>query len=115
MFGTITSTRRPMSLTSISRGSGPRSTRISEALSSIRSGAPDIPSVTALSKLFRTTAFRLSLTYLALFSAAAIVAMFYIYWNTTVLLQRQLSETIDAELQGLAEQYKAGRLDQLIR
>jgi signal transduction histidine kinase len=71
--------------------------------------------VTALSKLFRTTAFRLSLTYLALFSAAAIVAMFYIYWNTTVLLQRQLSETIDAELQGLAEQYKAGRLDQLIR
>jgi hypothetical protein len=45
--------------------------------------------VTALSKLFRTTAFRLSLTYLALFSAAAIVAMFYIYWNTTVLLQRQ--------------------------
>ncbi len=71
--------------------------------------------MTALSKLFRTTAFRLSLTYLALFSAAAIVAMFYIYWNTTVLLQRQLSETIDAELQGLAEQYKAGRLDQLIR
>jgi signal transduction histidine kinase len=71
--------------------------------------------VTALSKLFRTTAFRLSLTYLALFSAAAVVAMFYIYWNTTVLLQRQLSETIDAELQGLAEQYKAGRLDQLVR
>ncbi len=71
--------------------------------------------MTALSKLFRTTAFRLSLTYLALFSAAAAVAMLYIYWNTTVLLQRQLSETIDAELQGLAEQYKAGRLDQLVR
>ena len=71
--------------------------------------------MTALSKLFRTTAFRLSLTYLALFSAAAIVAMFYIYWNTTVLLQRQLSQTIDAELQGLAEQYQAGGLDQLVR
>jgi len=71
--------------------------------------------VTALTKLFRTTTFRLSLTYLALFSAAAIVAIFYIYWNTTVLLSRQLNQTIDAELKGLAEQYRGGGLDQLIR
>src|SRR4029078_11514299 len=72
-------------------------------------------SVTALTKLFRTTTFRLSLTYLALFSAAAIVAIVYIYWNTTVLLSRQLNQTIDAELKGLAEQYRAGGLDQLVR
>jgi signal transduction histidine kinase len=71
--------------------------------------------VTALTKLFRTTTFRLSLTYLALFSAAAIVAIFYIYWNTTVLLSRQLNQTIAAELKGLAEQYRAGGLDQLVR
>jgi len=71
--------------------------------------------VTALTKLFRTTTFRLSLTYLALFSAAAIVAIFYIYWNTTVLLSRQLNQTIDAELKGLAEQYRGGGLDQLVR
>ena len=71
--------------------------------------------MTALTKLFRTTTFRLSLTYLALFSAAAIVAIFYIYWNTTVLLSRQLNQTIDAELKGLAEQYRAGGLDQLVR
>jgi signal transduction histidine kinase len=71
--------------------------------------------VTALTKLFRTTTFRLSLTYLALFSAAAIVALAYIYWNTTVLLSRQLNQTIDAELKGLAEQYRAGGLDQLVR
>jgi signal transduction histidine kinase len=71
--------------------------------------------VTALTKLFQTTTFRLSLTYLALFSAAAIVAIFYIYWNTTVLLSRQLNQTIDAELKGLAEQYRAGGLDQLVR
>jgi signal transduction histidine kinase len=68
-----------------------------------------------LTKLFRTTTFRLSLTYLALFSAAAIVAIFYIYWNTTVLLSRQLNQTIDAELKGLAEQYRQGGLDQLVR
>jgi signal transduction histidine kinase len=71
--------------------------------------------VTALTKLFRTTTFRLSLTYLALFSAAAIVAIVYIYWNTTVLLSRQLNQTIDAELKGLAEQYRGGGLDQLVR
>ncbi len=71
--------------------------------------------MTALTKLFRTTTFRLSLTYLALFSAAAVVAVFYIYWNTTVLLSRQLNQTIDAELKGLAEQYRGGGLDQLVR
>jgi signal transduction histidine kinase len=71
--------------------------------------------VTALTKLFRTITFRLSLTYLALFSVAAIVAIAYIYWNTTVLLSRQLNQTIDAELKGLAEQYRAGGLDQLVR
>jgi signal transduction histidine kinase len=71
--------------------------------------------VTALTKLFRTTTFRLSLTYLALFSAAAILAIAYIYWNTTVLLSRQLNQTIDAELKGLAEQYRAGGLGQLVR
>jgi len=71
--------------------------------------------VTALTKLFRTTTFRLSLTYLALFSAAAVVAVFYIYWNTTVLLSRQLNQTIDAELKGLAEQYRGGGLEQLVR
>jgi signal transduction histidine kinase len=71
--------------------------------------------VTALTKLFRTTTFRLSLTYFALFSAAAIVAIVYLYWNTTVLLSRQLNQTIDAELKGLAEQYRAGGRDQLVR
>ena len=47
--------------------------------------------MTALTKLFRTTTFRLSLTYLALFSVAAVVAIFYIYFNTTVLLTRPIS------------------------
>ncbi|MGB6906616.1 MAG: two-component sensor histidine kinase, partial [Methyloceanibacter sp.] len=71
--------------------------------------------MTALTKLFRTTTFRLSLTYLALFGAAAVVAIFYIYWNTTVLLTRQLHDTIDAELTGLAEQYTGGGLNRLVR
>src|SRR4029079_12952123 len=103
-----------MSSTSIFPASGPRSTRISAIPSCTRAEAPATPSVTALTKLFRTTTFRLSLTYLALFGAAAVVAISYIYWNTTVLLTRQLHETIDAELKGLAEQYSAGGLDRLV-
>jgi signal transduction histidine kinase len=43
------------------------------------------------------------------------VAIVYLYWNTTVLLSRQLNQTIDAELKGLAEQYRAGGRDQLVR
>ncbi len=70
--------------------------------------------MTALTKLFRTTTFRLSLTYLALFGAAAVVAISYIYWNTSVLLSRQLHDTINAELKGLAEQYSGGGLNRLV-
>ncbi len=65
-------------------------------------------------KLFRTTTFRLSIMFLVLFGAAAAVAIGYIYWNTTVLLSRQLDETIEAEIQGLAEQYRAGGLTRLV-
>ncbi len=71
--------------------------------------------MTAPSKLFRTTAFRLSLLYLAVFGMAAILAIGYIYWNTNILLSRQLDQTIQAELSGLAEQYRAGGLRQLVR
>jgi signal transduction histidine kinase len=70
--------------------------------------------VTVPSKLFRTTAFRLSLIYLALFAAAAILAIGYVYWNTSILLSRQLNQSIEAELDGLADQYKAGGLSQLV-
>jgi signal transduction histidine kinase len=71
--------------------------------------------VTALSKLFRTTTFRLSLAYLALFGTAAMLTIFYIYWNSTVFLTRQLHQTVEAETRGLAEQYQAGGIGQLAR
>jgi len=59
-------------------------------------------------KLFRTTTFRLALILMALFGTAAAGAIGYIYWQTNVLLNRQLEQTIEAEIQGLAEQYRAG-------
>ncbi|MFD0986789.1 sensor histidine kinase [Methyloligella solikamskensis] len=71
--------------------------------------------MTAPSKLFRTTAFRLSLLYLAVFGLAASLAIGYIYWNINILLSRQLDESIQTELSGLAAQYRSGGLRQLVR
>lgn len=67
------------------------------------------------SKLFRTTTFRMSLLYLCLVIATASLAVAYIYWNSTLLLSRQLDATIEAEIQGLAEQYRGGGLTRLIK
>ncbi|MGD9868978.1 MAG: sensor histidine kinase [Hyphomicrobiales bacterium] len=64
-------------------------------------------------KLYRSAAFRLSLLYMALFAAAAALSIGYIYWNTNVLLGHQLEQTIDAEIQGLAEQYRSGGIVRL--
>lgn len=71
--------------------------------------------MTALAKLVRTTAFRLSLTYLALSAAAAALVVGYIYWNTQNLLQRQLEQSIVAELQNLQGHYRRGGLERLTR
>lgn len=57
-------------------------------------------------KFFRTTAFRLSLIFMALFGTAAAAAMAYIYLNTDALLSRRLEQTINTEIQGLAEHYR---------
>jgi signal transduction histidine kinase len=66
-------------------------------------------------KLFRTTTFRLSVLNLVLFATAASVAIAYIYWNTSGLIARQLEGVIQAEIQGLAEQYRAGGMARLTK
>ena len=66
-------------------------------------------------KLFRTTTFRLAFILMALFGAAATCSIGYIYWQTNVLLTRQLEQTIEAEIQGLAEQYHSGGMFTLAR
>lgn len=52
---------------------------------------------------------------MALFGTAAAGAIGYIYWQTNVLLARQLEQTIEAEIQGLAEQYRAGGISNLAK
>ncbi len=77
--------------------------------------ARGIWSVTALFKLFRTTTFRFSLIFLLFFGSAAVVAIGYIYWNAKVLLIQQLNQTVQAEIQGLAEQYQQGGMPLLTK
>lgn len=50
-----------------------------------------------------------------MFGTAAALAITYIYWNTSGLLERQLEGTIQVEIRGLAEQYRSGGISQLTR
>ncbi len=67
-----------------------------------------------VSKLFRTTAFKLSLAYLAVFAICAFLALGYVAWNARAVLDDQIVSTIDAEINGLSEQYNTGGLRRLI-
>jgi signal transduction histidine kinase len=68
-----------------------------------------------LIRLLRTTAFRSFFIYFALFAITVASAVAYIYWQTDVLLTQQLQDTIQAEVQGLDEQYRSGGMEQLVR
>ncbi|MFN0190499.1 MAG: sensor histidine kinase [Aestuariivirga sp.] len=57
-------------------------------------------------KLLRTSTFRLAALYLLLFAISVGALLAYVYWNTAGLLERQTDETIRAEVQGLADQYR---------
>ncbi|WP_336487805.1 sensor histidine kinase [Methylobacterium nigriterrae] len=67
-----------------------------------------------LGKLFRTTAFKLSLAYLVVFAAFAFFALGYVAWSARRVLDDQIISTIDAEINGLSEQYNSGGLRRLI-
>lgn len=57
---------------------------------------------------FRTTTFRLSALYSFLFALSAAALMYYIYYSTVGLLERQNEETIMAQVEGLSEQFNTG-------
>ena len=62
--------------------------------------------MTALSKLLRTTAFKLTLVYLTVFALFAAFLLGYFAWNTRRLITDQITQTVDAEITGLSEQSK---------
>ena len=65
-------------------------------------------------KLFRTTAFKLSLAYLVIFAIGAGVVLGGIDWDVNQLLDGQIGQTIEAEISGLNEQYDTGGIRQLV-
>ena len=54
----------------------------------------------------KTSTFRLSAIYLFLFALSVGAILAYVYWSTAGLLERQSDETIRADVQALADQYR---------
>lgn len=70
--------------------------------------------MTALGKLLRTTAFKLTLVYLVVFALFAAFLLVYFALNTRRLITEQITQTVDAEITGLAEQYNTGGIRRLV-
>jgi signal transduction histidine kinase len=70
--------------------------------------------VTALAKLFRATAFRLTLVYLLVFALFAAFLLGYFALNTRRLITEEITSTVDVEIAGLAEQYNQGGIRRLV-
>jgi signal transduction histidine kinase len=70
--------------------------------------------VTALGKLFRTTTFKLTLVYLTVFALFAAALLAYFALNTRRLITEQITETVNAEISGLSEQYRLGGIRRLV-
>jgi signal transduction histidine kinase len=63
-----------------------------------------------LKRLLVSSTFRLALVYMALFMVSVLVLLVFIYWSTAAFIERQADETIEAEIQGLAERYDSDGL-----
>ncbi len=70
--------------------------------------------MTALAKLLRTTAFKIIAVYLLVFALFAAGIIIYLGRHTQQLVFSQITETVDAEVQALNEQYQIGGIRRLI-
>ena len=64
--------------------------------------------MTRLTRFTRTTAFKLSLLYIAVFTVMSGVLLFYIADNTDNLMSEQVVQSVDSELKSLADVYVRG-------
>ncbi len=71
--------------------------------------------MTALGKFIRTTTFKLTIVYLTVFSLFAAFLLGYFAWNTRRLFTEQINATVDAEVNGLTEQYHSGGIRRLVQ
>src|SRR3546814_3321483 len=104
----------------MSAGGARRSTRVSTCSFSRQCAAPDTCCVSPnrplnAAALFRTSTFRIAVLYLVLFATSAMALLGFVYATTAGFMARQTEETIQAEITGLAEQYRRGGLVGLTR
>ncbi len=62
----------------------------------------------------RTSTFQLALLYMVVFATSVFLLLAFIYWRTAGFMTAQTDETIDAEIAGLAEQYRGRGVNGLI-
>jgi signal transduction histidine kinase len=74
----------------------------------------EISRFSGLKRMVRTTAFKLSAVYLIMFVLFSGLILGYLAWNTRRLLEAQITETIETEINALAEQYRQGGLRRLV-
>jgi hypothetical protein len=67
-----------------------------------------------LTGLINTSAFRLAAIYFTLFATSVLALLAFIYFSTADFVEAQAEETIDAEIRGLAEQYREHGLAGLV-
>jgi signal transduction histidine kinase len=60
-----------------------------------------------LKRLLETSTFRWALIYLALFGVSALALLGFLYVATAGVMERQTADTIQAEISGLADQYRS--------
>lgn len=70
--------------------------------------------MTALGKLFRTTAFKLSLAYLVVFAILSGIVMTWVAWDMRRVMNDQVEATIEAEIKGLSDLYRQGGVRRLV-
>ena len=70
--------------------------------------------MTALGKLLRTTAFKLTLVYLFVFILFAASLLGYFALNTRRLITEQITTTVQGEIRALNELYSEGGLRRLV-
>jgi len=70
--------------------------------------------ISHLSRLMRTTGFKLLAAYLVVFAVFAVSVIGYTVWHTRQLIQAQVADDLDREVQYLAEQYRMGGIQRLV-
>jgi signal transduction histidine kinase len=67
----------------------------------------------ALPNLLRTSAFRLTLVYMALFTVSMLFVLGFVYWTTVRYLDEQIDKSIESEADELRTQYQESGLEGL--